>query len=67
MTPLWLQHVIVLSIAAACAAVIARQAFTALQGRKSRIAGCGSCKGCAPPEPQKPKTQFIPLEALKRR
>jgi hypothetical protein len=65
--PLWTQHLLVLTAVAGCLGLVGRQAYAALHGRKSRIGGCGTCSGCAPPTPAKPRTQFIPLEALKRR
>ena len=67
MIPIWAQHLLVLAAVAASLAIIARQAFSALHGRKSRIAGCASCNGCASPAPRRSATQFIPLEALKRK
>ena len=67
--PMWTQHLLVLTAVAGCLAIVARQAFAALQGRKSRLSGCGTCTGCATPSaaPAQPRTQFIPLDALKRR
>ena len=67
MIPLWTQHLLVLTAVAACLAIVSRQAYAALQGRKSRLSGCGTCTGCATPTPAQPRTQFIPLDALKHR
>jgi hypothetical protein len=69
MIPLWTQHLLVFTAVAACLAIVARQAYAALHGRKSRLSGCGTCTGCATPTPtpNQPRIQFIPLDALKRR
>jgi cytochrome c553 len=64
---MWTQHLVVLVAVAACAAIIGRQAFVALQGRKSRLGGCGTCHGCATDTPTKSRTQMISLDQLKRR
>jgi hypothetical protein len=69
--PIWAQNVLVLLAVAACAAFIGRQAFAALNGRKSKLAGCGTCKSCAPtdesPKPAKAPLQIVPLELLKKK
>ena len=69
MIPLWTQHLLVLTAVAACLAIVSRQAYAALQGRKSRLSGCGTCTGCTTPTPTptQPRTQFIPLDALRHR
>jgi hypothetical protein len=70
MMPMWTQHLLVLAAVAACVALIARQAFTALNGRKSRIGGCGTCQGCATtPTQNQPQSrvQIFPVELLKRK
>jgi hypothetical protein len=64
---LWMQHLLVLTAVGGCVGFVGRQAFVALQGRKSRIGGCGTCGGCATQSSTQPRTQFIPLDALKRR
>jgi hypothetical protein len=67
---MWTQHLLVLTAVAACAAFIARQAFTALNGRKSRIAGCGTCQGCATTQAQSDpssRVQIFPVELLKKK
>ena len=65
--PMWTQHLLVLAAVGGCLGFVGRQAYVALQGRKSRMGGCGSCGGCATPTPTQSRTQFIPLDALKRR
>jgi len=64
--PMWTQHLLVLTAVGGCLGIVGRQAYAALQGRKSRIGGCGTCSGCATPRPTPLRTQFIPLDALKR-
>lgn len=44
--PTWLQHTLVLTIAAGCLVFIARDMLRALGSKASRLAGCGQCKGC---------------------
>ena len=66
--PLWSQHLLVLLAVLASAGFIARQAFTALAGRKSRLGGCGTCQGCAPaPKPMESRLQIFPVELLKKK
>jgi hypothetical protein len=69
--PIWVQNLLVLLAVVACVAFIGRQAIAALHGRKSKLAGCGSCKSCGPAESSEketdPKLQIVPLELLKRR
>ena len=69
--PLWSQNLLVLIGVGASATYLLRGVFRALQGRKSRIGGCGVCTGCAtPPSPEKkPQSErivFVPMEALAR-
>lgn len=42
---MWLQHILVLLIVAACFAVVVRQAVRALVGKKSKLGAC-CAKGC---------------------
>ena len=70
--PLWSQHLLVLLAVAGCLAFVARQAVASLQGRKSKLNGCGSCKSCGTPaQDPKPATSqrvaIIPVEMLRRR
>jgi len=71
--PIWTQHLLIALAVLGCIAFLARSAFRALQGKKSSLAGCGSCKGCAPTTPQsttKPATErivFLPADMLVRR
>ena len=44
--PLWLQNFLVLTLALACLAWLARGVIKAILGHPSRLAGCGSCGGC---------------------
>jgi len=63
--PLWTQHLLVIVLITACAALLLRHAYRFFRGRST-----GNCcsTGCAPkpPEPQS-KTQFLPRELLSRR
>jgi hypothetical protein len=68
--PMWTQHLLVLVAVGACVAFIARQAFTALNGRKSRMGGCGACQGCATTPTQiqpQARVQIFPVELLKKK
>jgi hypothetical protein len=42
-----LQHALVLALVAACVLIVSRDARRALRNQASKLAGCGSCKGCA--------------------
>ena len=48
---LWLQHLLVLLIAAACFAVVAVQGVRTLRGKKSKLGACCAkgCEGAAKP------------------
>lgn len=71
--PLWLQNLAVAIAVLGCVAFIAWQVYRALQGKKSKLAGCGTCKSCGTDQTQKPKgpakerVAIIPLEMLARR
>jgi hypothetical protein len=72
--PLWLQTFVVVSAVLACLAFIAWQAVLSLQGHKSKLNGCGSCKSCGANETPTPtpkastgRVAIIPLEMLARR
>ena len=73
--PVWVQHILVLCLAAGCLAVVCRDAVRALSHQASRLAGCGSCKGCGTQERNEtplPSQQgrtaervvFLPADAL---
>jgi len=66
--PLWLQTIFVLLILATAIAFVARQLFSALAGRRSKIGSC-CAKGCdaASASPPTPRSAFIPSELLIRR
>jgi len=68
---MWAQHLVVLILAALAIWVIARQAFGALRGKSTGLAGCGSCKGCSTVAPaaranHPPKTRivFLPSDSI---
>jgi hypothetical protein len=70
----WMQDIIVWLIAAGALGFVIWQSVTALGGGKSRIGGCGSCKGCGTrteqPEPKPSgvqRTVFLPAEFLGRK
>lgn len=70
--PLWSQHLVVLLAVVGCVAFIARGAYRALQGRKSSLNACGSCKSCATNEPVSKapaatKIAFFPVELLHKK
>jgi len=66
--PMWSQNLLVLLAVIACVAYIAVNARRALQGRKSGLNACGSCKTCAPTPSPAAKTSdrvaFLPVEML---
>lgn len=63
--PLWTQHLLVILLITACAAMLVRHAYRFYKGRST-----GNCcsTGCMPKkeEPQA-KQQFLPRELLSRR
>jgi hypothetical protein len=71
--PLWLQNLAVAIAVLACATFIGWQAYRALQGKRSKLAGCGTCKSCGTEDakkttaPSDQRVAIIPLEMLARR
>lgn len=68
---MWIQHLVVLILAALAIWVIVRQAFGALCGKNTSLAGCGGCKGCstvapaaASAPPPKTRIVFLPSESI---
>jgi hypothetical protein len=67
--PLWLQHLLVLTLVAVCLAYAVYQGIRSLLGGKGRLGSC-CAKGCAPTSPQAastPKIHFLPAEMLRKR
>lgn len=73
--PLWLQHLLVLLLVAACAAFVARQMVRTFRMKKSKLGAC-CAKGCDAAEPAnargdvKPAAErviFFPAEMLRKR
>lgn len=71
--PLWLQHLLVLLLVAACVAFVARQMVRTFKLKKSKLGAC-CAKGCdADGTPDRQKTQpaervvFMPVEMLRKR
>jgi hypothetical protein len=63
--PLWTQHLLVILLITACAALLARQVYRFYRGRST-----GNCcsTGCAPKPPEsQAKEQFLPRDLLSRR
>lgn len=67
---LWLQHVLVLLIVAACVAVVLGQGVRTLRGKKSKLGAC-CAKGCDLAAPHKAEATssgkrivFLPVELL---
>ena len=74
--PMWLQHLLVLLIVAACVVFVARQVVRTFKLKKSKLGSC-CAKGCdaggaAKPQADgaQPATQrivFMPVEMLRKR
>lgn len=66
--PLWLQHLVVLALVAACFAIAVYQGVRSLYGKQSRLGSC-CAKGCASAQPAKgsQKIHFLPSEMLRKR
>jgi len=67
--PLWLQHLLVLSLVGGCFALVARQGFRSLLGKRSKLGSC-CAKGCqsqSQPTPSIERVVFLPVESLSRR
>lgn len=72
----WLQNLIVLGLVAACLAVVGRQLFSTLFGRKGKLGSC-CAKGCSSHDSSNSNGQngkapvervvFLPVELLGRR
>ncbi len=70
--PLLIQHILVLSLVAACVAYVGWQALRALRGTRSKIGSCCAigCREAHPTGAGKRATErivFIPVESLARR
>jgi hypothetical protein len=67
--PLWLQHLVVLTLVAACLAYAIYQGVRSLYGKKSRLGSC-CAKGCASVQSASAPSQkihFLPAEMLRKR
>lgn len=67
--PLWLQHLVVLSLVAGCLAYAVYQAVRSIYGKRSRLGSC-CAKGCASTQPannQVQKIHFLPADMLRKR
>jgi len=73
--PLWIQHLLVLLIVAACVAFVARQMVRTFKLKKSKLGSC-CAKGCDAGEKQSPdgakaqpaeRVVFMPVEMLRKR
>jgi len=69
--PLWAQHLLVIVAAAACAAVVLRQAVRTLKGKANALGKC-CAKGCPPAngagsQSSSNRVVFFPAELLTRR
>ncbi|MEO6437388.1 MAG: hypothetical protein ABIP55_16715 [Tepidisphaeraceae bacterium] len=62
---MWLQHLLVFILVAACVAVVARQFVRTFSGRKSKLGAC-CAKGCdaAAPKPSPERVVFLPSDML---
>ena len=64
---LWLQHLLVLTLVAACLGVVARQGVRTLRGKKSRLGSCcarGCDAGSSQPKPGVERIVFLPSDLL---
>ena len=67
--PQWSQHLLALTLAAACLSYVVWQAFASLRGKRSKLGSCCS-KGCQPPvvaDPKVEKVIFFPSDMLRKR
>jgi hypothetical protein len=67
--PLWLQHLLVLTLVGACLAYTSFQGIRSLRGKKSRLGSC-CAKGCSAPQSSAATTEkihFLPVEMLRKR
>jgi len=62
--PLWSQHLLVALAVLGCCAFIARSAWRALRGKRSGLAGCGTCGGCQPTNNAAAKSTAAPQEKV---
>jgi hypothetical protein len=65
--PLWTQHLLVILLITACAALLLRQAYRFYRGRSTGNCCSTGCAAAKPAAPQQPKTAFLPRELLGRR
>jgi hypothetical protein len=68
---MWLQHLLVIGLVAACLAVVGRQLVSTFRFGKGAKLGSCCAKGCDTQQPQKSehveRVVFIPSESLVRR
>ena len=64
--PSLLQHILALTLVAACLVYVGWQGFRVLLGKRSRIGSC-CAKGCADPAKSSTgQTAFLPVDMLSR-
>ena len=63
--PMWLQHLLVLLLVAACVAVVAGQFVRTFRGQKSKLGAC-CAKGCDAFAPTAPveRVVFLPADSV---
>jgi hypothetical protein len=66
--PIYLQHLLVLTLVALCLGYTSWQGLRSLVGKKSRLGSC-CAKGCAASKPSSAteKIHFLPVEMLRRK
>lgn len=63
--PIWLQHLLVLTLVAGCGLFVLRQAYLTLRKGTGKLGACCS-KGCGAQQnlEKSPQAVFIPIESL---
>lgn len=67
--PIWMQHILVLSLAVVCLLVAVREGLKSLRGKPGRLGSC-CAKGCSGHQPSESPTErivFLPSDMLRPR
>lgn len=67
--PLWMQHIVVLTLVGLCVAYAGYQGFRTLRGRKGGLGNCCAkgCDGGGPAKQGGERIHFLPSEMLRKR